>query len=375
MAGIIPRDGLQPGDEQIQKVADDYVERGLDLAEQGEYILAILNYSKAIKLKPDYARAYYDRGVAFGNKGNYIQAMANYDQAIKLKPDYSNAYVNRGVIYSRRKQYDLARADYYKAIEINPNDADVYNNLGILCDETGETSRALANYDKAIELKQINPMFYYNRGQAYYLIGDYDRAIADYSKAIVLNPLYVNEYYWRGQSYYRRGDYDLAVNDFAKAIELEPESDYPVALLLCYACLKSGKIVKTLKCCIKYIPVLYFVLSVTIILALNLLLALIIRNPFHGNSHFSLYILIISPFFITGAIIVSTILTAFPLFYWMVIFRYGLLAIHIPLMYVILKRMKKHLWFATSLNIFAIWTSLMMPWVFTLFMTIFILSR
>ena len=46
-----------------------YNNRGIDHGERGEYDLAIKDFTKAIKLKPDYAFAYNNRGAVYRSKG------------------------------------------------------------------------------------------------------------------------------------------------------------------------------------------------------------------------------------------------------------------------------------------------------------------
>ena len=48
-------------------------------------------------------------------------AIRDYSKAIRLKPDYANAYVARGNAYSSKDEVDRAIADYTKALELKPN--------------------------------------------------------------------------------------------------------------------------------------------------------------------------------------------------------------------------------------------------------------
>ena len=53
----------------------------------GSLDLAIADYTQAIALKPELARAYYNRGVAYQSTGEYNRAIEDYNEAIELKPD------------------------------------------------------------------------------------------------------------------------------------------------------------------------------------------------------------------------------------------------------------------------------------------------
>ncbi|MDR1325554.1 MAG: tetratricopeptide repeat protein, partial [Treponema sp.] len=150
------------------KTAGAFLDRGIALASQGEYESAIVDYTQAIRLDPNYALAYYNRGVAYHNKGDYDRAIADYTQAIRLDPNYALAYNSRGNAYYNKEDYDRAIADYTQVIRLDPNYA----------------------------------LAYYSRGNAYYNKEDYDRAIADYTQVIRLDPNYTFAYYSRGNAYY-----------------------------------------------------------------------------------------------------------------------------------------------------------------------------
>jgi tetratricopeptide (TPR) repeat protein len=57
-----------------------------NLAGKKEHDKAIADYTEAIRLKPDYARAYYNRGLAYQRKEDGIRAKADLDKAISLDP-------------------------------------------------------------------------------------------------------------------------------------------------------------------------------------------------------------------------------------------------------------------------------------------------
>ncbi|MGV0005256.1 MAG: tetratricopeptide repeat protein [Candidatus Porifericomitaceae bacterium WSBS_2022_MAG_OTU9] len=60
-----------------------------------KYEEAIVDYTEAIKLKPDNPAAYYNRASTKSNLGRHDEAIEDYTEAIKLKPDNPAAYYNR----------------------------------------------------------------------------------------------------------------------------------------------------------------------------------------------------------------------------------------------------------------------------------------
>jgi serine/threonine protein kinase len=203
--------------------AQAYNKRGLAQVSTRNYEQAIIDYTRAIKLDPQYAEAYNNRSTAHLLMGNYGQAVVDCSRAIDLAPDFVAAYVNRGIAYTGLRNYDEALADYAKALELDPNNVYAYYNRGNSYVWMGQTGEAVAHYSQAISL---NPEFvaaYVNRGVCYNELRNYNLALADFNKAIELNPDYVHAYYNRAnlQREFRR--YDEAIADYTKVAELNPE--------------------------------------------------------------------------------------------------------------------------------------------------------
>ena len=70
-------------------------------------MLRVLDFDKAIQLKPDFATAYTGRGLAKGLLGAYKSAILDFDAAIELKPEDANAYCSRGLVKYELGAYDV----------------------------------------------------------------------------------------------------------------------------------------------------------------------------------------------------------------------------------------------------------------------------
>ncbi|NEP77659.1 MAG: tetratricopeptide repeat protein [Okeania sp. SIO3B3] len=251
--------------------------RGKQFEDLGDYEAALLDFSKAIELKPDGASYYSDRGRAYSDRGNYEAALADYNKAIELssenalsnalfhqsrgsvffsrglvlhykdydyeaalkeyeaaladyhkaielKPDVGLFYNSRGAVLGLKKDYEAALADYNKAIELEPDNALFYHSRADVFLEQKEYAAALADYSKAIELKPDRGLTYINRGNTYFKIGEKQKGIDDYDKAISLDSELAHQYYnWRGFQLFEQKDYEAALADFNKAIELKPD--------------------------------------------------------------------------------------------------------------------------------------------------------
>jgi tetratricopeptide (TPR) repeat protein len=68
-----------------------------------------------------YAPYYYQKASVKMAKGDFVGALADYNKAIKLKPDYVDAYLGQGGAEYKKGDPEGALADYNKAIELKPD--------------------------------------------------------------------------------------------------------------------------------------------------------------------------------------------------------------------------------------------------------------
>jgi tetratricopeptide (TPR) repeat protein len=119
----IPKRDLQPktvekrgGQEDL--IAQDYVAKGLQQEQRGNFTAAIAAYDKAIQLDPKLVTAYFSRGLVYFNLRDREKALADLTKAIQLDPTRPQTYHHRGLVYVRLNQKRNAKADFRKAIEL-----------------------------------------------------------------------------------------------------------------------------------------------------------------------------------------------------------------------------------------------------------------
>ena len=104
------------------------------------------------KAKAESFQFYFDRGYEKAEKGDYYGAISDYTKAIEINPQNAKAYYNRGFSKSNLKDYYGAISDYTKAIEINPKLIDAYFNRSMDKEKIGDIKGACFDAKKVVSL-------------------------------------------------------------------------------------------------------------------------------------------------------------------------------------------------------------------------------
>lgn len=95
------------------ETAEKYLDQGNDAYKQGNYDQAIHDFTKAIDINPNLAKAYDNRGAAYAKEGSLNRAIDDFTLAIANDPKDVKAYKNRALGFSRLKEYDKAWLDVF----------------------------------------------------------------------------------------------------------------------------------------------------------------------------------------------------------------------------------------------------------------------
>jgi len=254
---------LQPLSSQQNDDPEALIVSGNDKIAQQDYLGAIRDLNKAVRLNPSNVKALTSRAQAKYGMGNYDEAMNDVTKVLNLDKSYAKAYYVRGCIYNGQKKYDDALADfdhtlildktitdasaekaisYYnsqrekEAFEYINTLIDQQNNVpafyytrGILNNNKGKYEKAITDFNKAVELDpKYNPYnILLSRGLSYVSVQGYKEAEIDLTNAIQIAPNNPSAYIVRGKVYYDQGNFKEAINDYAKAVEINPDNAAP----------------------------------------------------------------------------------------------------------------------------------------------------
>ena len=176
--------------------------------------------------KTSFPVAYLNRGYEYRQKKEYEKAIADYSKAIAVKPNYAKAYHNRGVAYFFTNRDSLAILDFNKALLLDSNYAETWSNRGAALARTGHYEAALKDFNKSILLDPAIENPYSNRALTYEMLGRYEEAIADYNRYLKIKPGDASIYNSIGVDKQHLKKYKESVEDFNKAISIDPQGIY-----------------------------------------------------------------------------------------------------------------------------------------------------
>ena len=94
---------------------------------------------------------HHNRGVELAEQGRWEEAIVEFDKAIELDGD-PLSYMARGITYGALDDFDRALADLHKAIELDSGWGEAYRERGAAYALTGDTEQALADLQMALSL-------------------------------------------------------------------------------------------------------------------------------------------------------------------------------------------------------------------------------
>lgn len=180
-------------------------------------------WQDVVKKSPRQARPYYNLGYEHLKNREPELALVNFSKALDIKPDYFDAYNNRSQVYFDLGRLDKAFEDINRAIKIDGRRAEAYLNRGMIIRQMGQYETALKDFSRAIELDPQNHVYYLNRGLTYGNINQYESALRDLNRSLEINPRYAKAYNVRGAIYMALSRRSEALDDFGRAVRFDPK--------------------------------------------------------------------------------------------------------------------------------------------------------
>jgi tetratricopeptide (TPR) repeat protein len=243
-------------------IANAYLNKGNANVVMSNYKLALLDFRNSqiifkslidkdsdinsSKIKNGLARSYNNSGVVYAEINDYLNALDNYQKALKiyekigLKKNISIGYNNIGSIYRSLNDNKKALHYFLKSLKIQeqikePTIAVTLTNIGFSFSKMNKNSEALYYYKKAemffgkTENSRGYALLNNYLGEYYEQINNYDQAIAYYNKSLKISESIGNLFQVSltlnniGQLYLDQNKYNEAINFAHKSLEMAKE--------------------------------------------------------------------------------------------------------------------------------------------------------
>jgi len=200
--------------------------RGTGKLQERNYVEAVSDLQRAVKLRPDIAEAFHNLGFAFERTGDMRNAARAYERALNLKPNYPSALNNLGyLLASSETEVDKAVMLCQKAVELQPNSASFHDSLGWALYKANRHGEAASHFAAAL---RIDPGFFkshFNMGLLEFTRNNFSAASGHFKNVIQLNPNYLKAYVPLADCFEKLNDEGRALHVYRQALAKTPESD------------------------------------------------------------------------------------------------------------------------------------------------------
>ena len=143
---------IEHGDEELPKFQQEYVA----IKDTFQFCISVYDswhqdadLYESYELEDSFVSIAYD----FAKANNFTDAIIQYTKAIELEPDYEKAYMQRAGAYSQIGEHNSAAEDYDRALAFEEKDAEIYYLSGKAWHLYGDNRLALVRLTAAISLK------------------------------------------------------------------------------------------------------------------------------------------------------------------------------------------------------------------------------
>jgi tetratricopeptide (TPR) repeat protein len=203
---------------KISSTAPDHFNIGMDLLKKHKYEDAIMEFDKAIELKPGFTEAWTGKGIAVGNLGRIDESLELFNKAIKINPDDVEAWYQKGFALGKLERFEEALKAFKKVIAVKPDDTKPWVSKGVVLGYLGRHEEALEAYKEVIKRSPDDYEIWFRKGITLGYLGRHGEAFEAFSKVIELRPNHANAWYNRACYYAIKDDKANIIKDLSKAI-------------------------------------------------------------------------------------------------------------------------------------------------------------
>ena len=203
--------------------AKQYFKAGEEFMEVTKIDDAIIQFTKAIELDPDFDKAYISRAYASERLNRYQEAAEDYERAIVFQDKKPEIYYYAGNAYFKSGNRQAALANLNSAIDRKSNYLEAYQVRSQVYLGMERYDEALEDCKRCLRLKE-NEQSYFNLAQVYEKLGLYNEAEEAYQKSLGKNSGVASTHLALANLLYERENYPSAMASVNKLLKIEPKN-------------------------------------------------------------------------------------------------------------------------------------------------------
>ncbi len=208
-----------------------FFESGQRYVEQGKYKEAVVEFSNAIKVDPNYAEAHLQLADAYLQLHDGDRAFRELARTVELQPENYRAQLELTNLLIVNRQLDPAQQKLDALLQKRPEDPAVHNTLSSLFAAQGNIPVAIAEMQKTVALSPDRWEAYLSLALLQSSNNQSEAAESNFKKVIELNPKAMQARLLLGNYYQAHNRFPEAEQQFQAATALDPASAEPRAAL------------------------------------------------------------------------------------------------------------------------------------------------
>ncbi len=194
---------------------------GVALNESGRDSEAIVEYRRALRIRPWYVEAHNNLGATLWREGDAQGAIAHWQEALRIRPELAEAHKNLGFALRQQGRMREAIEHYRQALQAQPNDAQAHNGLGSALMRLDRVSEAIEHFERTVQIQPSFAEARNNLGAALVKVGRIADGIEQLEQALRLRPDYALAHYNLGVALEEAGRTAEAVKQYQRALQLD----------------------------------------------------------------------------------------------------------------------------------------------------------
>jgi Tfp pilus assembly protein PilF len=153
-------------------------------------------------------------------------SIREFSKVIKLDPQYVPGYVLLGTAYMQTQEWGDAKSAFEKATKLEPDNAVAFLGIGAAMNQQHDFSGALKPLQRSLDLQTDSAEAQYEMGRSLWGLQKWQDAEPHARKSIEANKEFASAHVLMGNIYLRRRDANSALAEFNEYLRLDPHGQH-----------------------------------------------------------------------------------------------------------------------------------------------------